>query len=926
MMSTGMSGRCIAVVVVCALAFFGARNARAAGIIQGVNATNLYVEEGITIPANAECIIETTNLSQGADTVLHVQYNGRFLDGNDDCATRLPGCTGLRSYVSVPVAGYARNVDVIVRAISTGAAGTATIHYRIGGVDSYRSNKSIGAGYIRTFSSIVNGAHFTSTEYQHGATTCTDSVILVTSQYVHRAAIFDDDSGVDLMSAAHMPELCSSECNVVVGGYPSGGGYTTLVWDEDADYLDFDQDGLSETLEAAIGTDDTMLDFDGDGLTDGEEVYGIETSEGTLKLPKYGAQPRVKDLFLEADWVTGTTPLSGAEAEIAHSIYAALGIQLHIDTGQSNQDSATWYHWNDWRGWSGVGATAVPTNADCGDIGVRSELFHHATLNTGASNGDPNGPCSWPNGTGYYVAHEVGHNMHLNHDGPVVADPPASFYPAWEVNCRPNAYSIMNYGYPTEPNFSDGSGAALLPTAMSETNVPLQLRNRVLDPTGWFRIQNPFGACSTCVDWNRDGAIQSGFVRAAPTWGFNGCAPFQQHMDDADRILEKLGTSFTRQHSGSALVRHVSGGTNYLYWFSVDRSTHAVDYRRVSNSGLPNGSQQPYVRTSWVPAVGQAATTVSGTTNVNADGIAAASYVDNGGSKLVLVWRSTTTNYLYAKWADGSWTPYWSPTTESISGSQGGGIPAAVAWNGAVHVYAPQGGQLKRWMRDAAGTWSGPVTQNWSDTGFPTVNVSDAAGIGVTAGKMCNTNTGTCWSTLVAAIPNSDVPANRLEVAYLDASARWTRLTTWTITRPFTNNPPAIAFVPFSSGASAGRFYVMYRDTQLTPMTDMMITEGNDIYMMSLTGRKFRVKTEPIMFQNWWYDGLGRPALFFDPAQDVNLHATMVNSATTYNNNFYPIADGILNRQLQDPPDADYVLSNLACSLIARTCPPGPYY
>lgn len=652
--------------------------------------------------------------------------------------------------------------------------------------------------------------------------------------------------------------------------------------------------------------------------------------EGTLKLPKYGAQPKVKDLFLEADWVTGTTRLSAVNAETAHGVFAAAGVQLHIDIGQSNQDSTTWYHWNDWRGPGGVGATAVPSSHDCGDTGARSELFHHATLNTGFNNGDAYGPCSWPDGDAggeiaFKLAHEVGHNMHLNHGGPVVADPPGSFYGAWEVNCRPNAFSIMNYAYPAEADFSDGSGAALLPSAMSETNVPAQLRGRVLDPNGTFRIQNPVGACSTCVDWNRDGAIQSGTVRAAPTWGSNGRAPFQQHIDDANEIYKKLGTSFTQQHGGSTLVRHVSGGTNYLYWFSVNRTTHAVDYRRASNSNLPDGSQTPYIRTLWVPAVDQAATSVTGPF-AKADGLGAASYADNGGSKLVLVWRNGVNGALYSKWADGSWTPVWSAAVTDVSGGQVVGIPVAVTWDGSIHVCAPNGGQLKRWRRDSSGVWSGSVTQQWSDAGFPTVNVSDALGIGVAVGNICNTSTGFCWATLVAAIPNADFAPNRLEIAYLDSSGRWNRMAGWRITRPLTNDAPAIAFVPFSAGSSAGRFYVLYRDTQALPMTNMMITEGNDFNTMSLGGRRFRVKEGPILFQNWWYYSWKRPALLFEPGQDTNLRAVLTVDDATYDNNFYPVADGILNRLLQDPPDDDYVVSNLSCSLTWGTCPPGPYY
>ena len=87
-----------------------------AGRQKGRDVTPIYMLP-YTLLANTGYVIETTNLSAGADTVLHVneRVTGAFIDGNDDCGTRLPGCQGLRSYVSIPPASTDRLVWIMVR-------------------------------------------------------------------------------------------------------------------------------------------------------------------------------------------------------------------------------------------------------------------------------------------------------------------------------------------------------------------------------------------------------------------------------------------------------------------------------------------------------------------------------------------------------------------------------------------------------------------------------------------------------------------------------------------------------------------------------------------------------------------------------------------------------------------------------------------
>jgi len=88
-------------------------------------------------------------------------------------------------------------------------------------------------------------------------------------------------------------------------------------------------------------------DTDGDGLFDQWEISGIDTDcDGTaeLDLPAMGADPAIKDVFLELDWMTGSEPNQAAINAVVASFAQAPpnaggvntpgeGINLLVDTG-----------------------------------------------------------------------------------------------------------------------------------------------------------------------------------------------------------------------------------------------------------------------------------------------------------------------------------------------------------------------------------------------------------------------------------------------------------------------------------------------------------------------------------------------------------------------------------------------------------------
>ncbi|WP_346149707.1 hypothetical protein [Nonomuraea recticatena] len=98
-----------------------------------------------------------------------------------------------------------------------------------------------------------------------------------------------------------------------------------------------------------VSTDTTSGDADGDGLLDGWERNGYnDNADSTIDvdLPRMGADPRHKDLFVEMDWVGNRVPTRESVAEIRAAFAAApenaggvtnpdgkRGITFHLDMG-----------------------------------------------------------------------------------------------------------------------------------------------------------------------------------------------------------------------------------------------------------------------------------------------------------------------------------------------------------------------------------------------------------------------------------------------------------------------------------------------------------------------------------------------------------------------------------------------------------------
>ncbi len=227
-------------------------------------------------------------------------------------------------------------------------------------------------------------------------------------------------------------------------------------------------------------------DTDGDGIPDCWEKRGVTVDGVFINLPRLGADPMHKDLFVHADWMAGLRPRDAALKIVVDAFNAApvmnpdgtTGIHLHVDLGAGSlMNPVTGEKWGNLSK-----AGSVPYQATIGSINAsgdfdwtavdnlkklhfdpakRAAVFHYACFCSnlpGALKGFSglsrdigahdflvtlgNWDAAHPGGTMLQQAgtfmHELGHNLGLRHGG------------VDDVNYKPNYLSVMNYTFQTE--------------------------------------------------------------------------------------------------------------------------------------------------------------------------------------------------------------------------------------------------------------------------------------------------------------------------------------------------------------------------------------------------------------------------------------------------------------------------------------------
>jgi hypothetical protein len=388
------------------------------------------------------------------------------------------------------------------------------------------------------------------------------------------------------------------------------------------DPIDRDGDGLGRRLERALSTCDdpsqsgcasSLLakfyrsvgtrDTDRDGLTDGDEVFGARGA--LLDLPRFGADPRHKDVFVEIDHHARLETVGLSEQELVD--IAALfraggarplrnpdglpGVHVHFDAGLVPTKPGWLAVFGDYGG-SGSSAASEYRRARAHDFTpMRAGYFRYA-FTTRSGRGQTTGDAFTVNRDLARVtifAHELGHTLGLQHHG----------HDRWgRENCKPNYRSIMNYLYQSryEVGFSRSAGRTLNPAGVFERGAARDFPAELLrDPPLEFDMMG------RDVDWNRDGQISDQAVRAGLSWGMYkscgageyGSTTLAQRVASTTPVLlpNDAGLSaFWLDEHGQLWWRQARGDLDSLTWSDPAAVANHAGLRQISGTALPDGT------------------------------------------------------------------------------------------------------------------------------------------------------------------------------------------------------------------------------------------------------------------------------------------------------------------------------------------------
>jgi hypothetical protein len=639
----------------------------------------------VSVPAGATWQAETTNLSGGCDTVLHVfdVTAQAEVAWNDDYLW------SWRSLVSwTNTSGSARLYELWVRAASFSTSGTADL--LVNGT-LFAASVPVGGNLV----DVVNG-----TPYLHETVSLpsgpTRTLVVGLTAAGQMTGRDITGAGVGNMSRY---QAVAATTHVLVGTWPGdAAGGVRLVSHNPAN--DPDNDGVDTDVENAVMIQScsgvgpcvsnvhyTTRDTDRDGITDGAEIFGIDApaapGAGPMHLPRWGADPRHKDIFVEVDFAdtlsSGSNPLAliglTARNAWAAAIAAAFndpasgavrnansltGVKVHLDIGIDPPAFTNATLYGNWGGggtrvdWNG---SQIVARNDAQDV-ARSSIFRYAIATPGGGGNANNGAFAFGfGGTGSGASgnpgvfvHELGHTANLAHWGHdnALGDP---------VHGAPGYHSIMNYCFEKAGlmTFSDGNAAALAinPSNIDESfSVQGDIGPTIFNGAPWLLMTA--GTRPDSIDFNRDGQMDDG-IRGAPHW-CSWDADQALFSDATDQVL-RSGDVFpdtSPELTGSPWSR--------LFVFALESSAlryRSAPYSSTADASCPNGDGLRATTTGGVGCMTWTSSqSVSPPSGVTIASVSAASW--NG---LVVAIRGTN-NRVYT----GSWTGF---TGSALTGWSG---------------------------------------------------------------------------------------------------------------------------------------------------------------------------------------------------------------------------------------------------------------
>ncbi|MFC8191573.1 choice-of-anchor L domain-containing protein [Cellulomonas sp. NPDC057328] len=296
-------------------------------------------------------------------------------------------------------------------------------------------------------------------------------------------------------------------------------------------------------------------DTDGDGLLDEWETQGLtyvdEDGQHTVDLPAMGADPQVRDIFVEVDHMAADGPGDSHAPrpdaiDLVVDAFARQGIHLHVDYGRNAP-----LRWGTQATWGSLSrADVLPHRTYLGAKGFwtlgqyswsefneikaahfddeRSAVFHYNVWAHQLDEGNRSSGMARIDGSDFIVSlgafstatqqdtmyqagtfmHELGHNLGLRHGGHD------------ETNRKPNYLSVMSYAFQF-PGLPAANGARVVDYSTSELD-PLYEGGLLDEPSGIGTSRWTFHRCGSTtwvssgrqVDWNCDGDRSDVWVQA----------------------------------------------------------------------------------------------------------------------------------------------------------------------------------------------------------------------------------------------------------------------------------------------------------------------------------------------------------------------------------------------------------------------------
>ncbi|QMU30413.1 T9SS type A sorting domain-containing protein [Adhaeribacter radiodurans] len=894
---------------------------------------NAIFERYVYLTAGNKVQFETRNLSQQCDPVLNlISPRGVEVAANDNGA----GGFAARITYTPPASGY---YTLIVRARSTARSGTADIYKNNA---QFQTNVAFG-GRLLILANLRNKESIQTVKLPRGDNGSHRIYLL----NVNEVNIVARGANTAAGNAAILKLTTTPNTNKIIVGSTGVGGMLRLIRNDAAIlWHDPDQDGLGTELETELGScsfrsgfakgfDCRLVadprDTDGDGISDGWEVLGRSDITPTQPLPKWGANPRHKDLFIEVDFMRRTSEentgnvnlkMSPASARQFAAIYAdsftvspllklyhatilqnpdlVPGISAHLDIGLEPASPADATIYGNWGGFNAVNAIVSGSDYIGLDPNVawktnlreaRLGIFRYALgYSSGGGSCGNTYACAFNFQDNFNPAHEYGHTLGLGHSGPYGATGNV------DPNCKPNYASHMNYAFygQSKAGFSDGNGAPALNNASLKewkaVSPSKTLYLDVLEKIFRYWVDRTNGH----VDWNRNGVFEpeGQTVRAYANYRPGAACEYTRYNKTIINGAQTTTTPILARMGNRLYMFYTNGGTlKYKY------STSTWNCPEPGTAGCANGT--------W-------------SSEKNAGMLSVGVDVANDGNGLRVVsveWSGKIMEkrlQLDVIFNREVWT-----SARQIPGSAQGEPSISYTRTSTYLVY--KGTDLlihfNKWVN---GRWQGDRIA-YSAANTPVKSTSQWAFPAII-------QTYLPWKpgvkSLYALVPAADA---KLDLWYYNPATNL-----WELTNVIEggrvgpiHSKPSMAYVPYrGSSETPGRVYMVYiKQSQPGAVFNGQVRMKMSYVKTTLNPDSTYTKEEKIgldsYFDNSWFYAYGM-SLYFDRGQDTNLRAvsTIGSEENKLNVVFRPKADGINDFSYTNYNDWEVLRLNLCKQVV----------